>query len=100
MAIMVGDERFEDAYDAAAMVLECGEFRDVSWEPWRMPESGYIGPVYDMEVLNDYRLGDHAVQVRWMFTSDEIGDEDPEDWPYDNGTMEIVVDGDFVQEVE
>lgn len=100
MAIMIGNERFEDAYDAAAMVIECNEgVQDVTDDAWVCPEQ-YIGPMFDTVHTETYRLGKHSVQVRWLFTDAETDGKDPEDYAWDNGTMAVVVDGDYVQEAE
>lgn len=97
--IKVGDETFADVYDAALCVIECGEGGDITIEPWVCPEN-YIGPMYDTVVRENYYYAGRHVIIRYTFTAEEVEGKDPEDWPYDNGSMEIELDYDFVCPVE
>lgn len=119
MAIMIGDERFEDRYAAGLAVIERSELYDYDIDEWRQPEPNYIGHVYATEVTETYKwftgvhydgfghpMSDYRhVQVSYGFDDDETIDEDgepidPDLWPWDNGSLAVIVDGDFVKEVE
>lgn len=93
--VTVGKDTFADVYDAALCVIECGEGGDITVEDWICPQD-YIGPMYAVVVRESYYYGGRRVIVRYSFTEDEIEGKEPEDWPYDNGTMEIEFDYDFV----
>lgn len=97
--IIEGLGEYRDAYDAAAAVIECGQCIDSGTDAWTVPETGYIGPMYDTVVTETWRIGDRVVQVEWCFTREETEGREMNDWPWDNGTMAVVVDGDIVQEV-
>lgn len=99
--IQIGDMRFEDRYEAATDVLENGVLMDDWQEEVRL--DGVIlddSPREWIRHIEQYIVDDIPVRVAWMFLPDEIEGKDMDDWPYDNGTLTIIVDGENVVEVE
>lgn len=95
-AVRIGTARFEDEYTAAEAVQMDGELRDVEVDAWRVPEGGYIGPMYDTVVRESRIYAGVPVTLRWCFTAEEVEGREVEDYPWDNGTMEVEFDGDEV----
>ncbi len=94
--VKIGTARFENETMAAEAVQMDGELRDVWIDAWTAPETGYIGPMYDAIVRELRIYGGVPVTLKWCFMADEVEGKDPEDYPWDNGTMAIEVDGDAV----
>lgn len=90
--VKLGDKFFKNTYDAGAYVIECAESGDITVEDWVRPYPDYDGPSYDVMVRESYRYAGMIVVIRYSFTNEEIEGKDPEDYPYDNGTMEIEYD--------
>lgn len=98
MISIEGMGTYADTYDAAKAVIECGECIDSDTDQWIVPENGYIGPMYDTVVTERWVVGGRAIDVEWFFRDDETEGREMNDWPWDNGTMAVVVDDCFVKE--
>ena len=77
-------ERFADAYEAATFVREVGT-----------PTGAYDileGPYGDLTYTEEFRIAGVPVGVAWTIPAECLGRE-LEDWPWDNGSDRVVLDG-------
>lgn len=100
MAISIEGQRFEDEYAAADWIMENGTPTG-EYGLRRVHLDGVpIGDVMTdyLDYDGQYRVDGVLYTVNWVFPI-ECEELEFEDWPWDNGTAKVVVDGFHVERV-